>query len=596
MRRIDRRHLANHRTAASLLFAVACSAGAQAGVARAPVAAPATAPAPAPMPSAAAVSRGVAPAQPVPDLAFSFVVVDNVSHSVGGAAPTLVVTRIVQPAASNASRQAVNPCSQSIAFPLQLTVKNVGGALFKPLSSAQAVGVQIGPWGAAKDLVTLAVSGSQTMSFTATVPPGHYTLSATIDLHGQVAEARTDNKTLNWPLEVRCQLSNNMAAAPSPATGVAPMAAAARPPAPTKTMSSSTTGAVGAASPAVLAPAAGSNPGMSPSTSSKNGGTGAMISANYVPAPTGLTNTQDQKACTDHGGFGGGLACAAGLPAGKLVLIWTCQNCKVNGYHLFRVDNGQHTRLPSNGAYSSSASVTLAMLDAPADGFNGKCYAVAAYNGMNESKLSDAYCAGGGSVQATMTLQPAHALRWELTRGVTTGAFGKPGDPTDVYDGTLFVGHAFSYQEATAGDLFINRVNRSGLYFDLSQLAGRTVTKAVLQLVAKSSWHGYTSVNKQLVLSNQSPQACVTTIDKATDHWWENNNLASTVSYSSPGAIMGPSFTMDVTSAIQSWLTNGASNYGFVLRGDNENNLYTGNRSDVCLTQLEAVSLVVTYH
>ena len=35
---------------------------------------------------------------------------------------------------------------------------------------------------------------------------------------------------------------------------------------------------------------------------------------------------------------------------------------------------------------------------------------------------------------------------------------------------------------------------------------------------------------------------------------------------------------------------------GFVLRGDDENDLWHGNTNHVCLTQLQSASLVVTYY
>jgi len=327
---------------------------------------------------------------------------------------------------------------------------------------------------------------------------------------------------------------------------------------------------------------------------------GVILNPNYVPGPTGMGSTHDPKVCTAHGGFGGGLACTAGLPSGMLPLIWNCPNCQVDGYHLYRVDSGQHTLMPANGAYSNDATVTLALLDAPSDGFNGKCYAVTAYKGSNESQLSNAYCAGNGSVMATMTLSAAHVLHWNRLRNLRTGGLGYTDPPVDSYDSSLYVGYGFHYWDNPFGDIYGNRVNRTGLYFDLSPLAGRTISKAVLHLVAQSSWHDYGGTGSSLAdqtLTDQTPEACVTSVDKATDHWWENNNLASTVSYISPGPYMGPSFDVDVTSAIQSWMGYAApSNFGFVLRGANENDQYHGNSNSVCLTLLESASLVVTYY
>jgi len=328
---------------------------------------------------------------------------------------------------------------------------------------------------------------------------------------------------------------------------------------------------------------------------------GVILNPNYVPGPTGMGSTHDPKVCTAHGGFGGGLACTAGLPSGMLPLIWNCPNCQVDGYHLYRVDGGQHTLMPANGAYSNDATVTLALLDAPSDGFNGKCYAVTAYKGSNESQLSNAYCAGNGSVMATMTLSAAHVLHWYHSRSSRTGVIGYTNPPSDSYDSALYVGYADHYGENTFGDLYLDQFNRLGLMFDLSSLAGHPVSKALLQLSALSSWHDYDSTDYVKVatanLSAQSPEACVTKVDLATDHWWLNNDLNSTVSYLTPGAYMGPDFSVDVTTAVQKWLGLGAPpNFGFVLRGDDENDQWHGNTNHVCLTQLQSASLVVTYY
>jgi hypothetical protein len=642
MLRNVRRHRAIPRSALTLLFVIlAVRAAAQAAPAKAPAA-------PAPKPSPATVGVGVAPSHlsQVADLAFSVVVVDNTTYNVGTMTPSVVVTRTVPPAAAgSASRQTMNPCGTAISFPLQVSVKNEGSAQFVPLSSAQALGVHIGAWGAAKDLVTLGVGVTQTMSFNPSLAPGKYTLQLMIDLKGQVAEARSDNKALNWPLEVRCQVSANKAAIP--AAGVAPMTVAAKSGAPMSTMSSSPSGNAGAAAnapasgntpvkavqgsaatapvtnpppkppPPSSAPAPGSAPvkavqgsaatapvynppkpippANAPAPASKTGGSAAMVDVMAVFAPSGLGNTQDEKACGDHGGFGGAVACHALLPAGALALVWNCPHCNnVIGYHLYRVDGGQHTMIASNDAYVSDRSVTLAILNAPGDGFNGKCYAVTAYSSSRESALSNAYCAGSGSVLATMTLNTAHTLVWQRERNITTGTFGHSDKPTDQYSNGLEVGYALDYFERGTGDGYVNTVYRSGVYFDLSPLQGKTVSKAVLQLVANVSYHGFDERGNN---GNPGPQACVTIVDKATDTWWTNNDLTSTQSYLAPGRIMGPKFSIDVTSAIQNWVGYGKdSNYGFVLRGENENDQYTGKGGEICLTQLASATLVVTYH
>jgi hypothetical protein len=332
--------------------------------------------------------------------------------------------------------------------------------------------------------------------------------------------------------------------------------------------------------------------------------TGPVIQRNpriqLVPTPVGMSITHDTQTCSAHGGFGGGLACLAGLQAGMLALIWNCKGCQVDGYHLYRVDGGQHTLLPSNGAYGNDASVTLALLSAPSDGFNGKCYAVTAYKGSFESNLSNWACAGAGSVATTVTLSATHILHWDRARELRTGTLGYTNPATDTYDSTLYVGYRDHYGENTFGDLYYDQVDRSAMMFDLSSLLGHPIAKAVLKMSAFASWHDYDSTDYVKVrtaqLTAQSPITCVSFVDLATDHWWENNDLNSTVRYLSPGGFMGPDFGIDVTTAVAKWASNATSNFGFILRGDDENDQWHGNTNHVCLTQLESVSLVVTYY
>jgi hypothetical protein len=322
-----------------------------------------------------------------------------------------------------------------------------------------------------------------------------------------------------------------------------------------------------------------------------------VVSATFVPTPTGMGSTHDPHMCASHGGTAGSLACSAALPAGQLALVWTCHGCKVNGYRLYRVDNGQRTLLPANGAYASDALVTLALLEPPGDGFNGKCWAVAAYNGSNESQLSNGWCAGAGSTMSSMTLQPGHAVHWQHYRPSRTGVIGHTDKPIDTYDATIYVGYADHYWNNEFGDSYDDYIHRSGVYFDLSPLAGKTVSHAVLQFNAFSSWHDYDNTSGEGPnLTAQSTEACVARIYKATDHWWENNDLSSRVSYIAPGNFNGPTFSIDVTSAIGGWLKNPTTNFGFILAGSDENDTWHGNRNNVCLTQLESVALVVTYH
>jgi len=153
---------------------------------------------------------------PLPDLTFSFVTVQKRTYNVTGGTHSIIYDEAAGPSSPQAVRRGADACNRTLGFPLQLIVKNIGQADFVPKGSAQAVGVNIGPWNSAKDLVKIPKGGSQVMDFNVSLAAGRYTLQAQIDLHQQVAESRSDNNTLSWPFEVKCD-TRAMAPAPVPA-------------------------------------------------------------------------------------------------------------------------------------------------------------------------------------------------------------------------------------------------------------------------------------------------------------------------------------------------------------------------------------------
>lgn len=165
-------------------------------------------------------SAAAAPARTaLPDLAFSSVTVQAWTHLVSRNPQPIIVYEAPSPAGRQPG-QGASECNRAMTFPVQLSVRNIGQAEFITKGSAQAVGVSVGPWNSARDLANLAPGASQLMSFNVTLPPGQYMLQAMIDLHGQVAESRSDNNSLSWPLEVKCE--SGAVIAPAPINSLAP--------------------------------------------------------------------------------------------------------------------------------------------------------------------------------------------------------------------------------------------------------------------------------------------------------------------------------------------------------------------------------------
>lgn len=308
---------------------------------------------------------------------------------------------------------------------------------------------------------------------------------------------------------------------------------------------------------------------------------GSAVNAMFVAAPSGLSNTLDAKVCTQHGGFAGGLGCQAGLPNGMLALVWSCANCKADGYRLFRVDGGRHepVAIPANGG-----DVTIALLDAPQGGFAGRCYAVMAYRGPNESELSNAYCAGGGSIMATANFAPQHV------RNSMRGRFRPKGLGADVFDasnsgGALIAGASHTTTQYFSGDGWDNRLFRGGVYFDLSSLLHKHIYNAKLHVVVDTSSRNGGATDHST--------SCASTIATGTAYWWNYADWIEASVRLRPGEINGPDVAYDVTPIVVDW-ANAIPNFGFVLMTDDSDlNAFTTNQCKTTYTG--RISLEVKY-
>jgi hypothetical protein len=297
----------------------------------------------------------------------------------------------------------------------------------------------------------------------------------------------------------------------------------------------------------------------------------------YVPFPAGMTNTVDSKVCTQHGGFAAGLGCTGGIPNGMLALVWNCPNCKVDGYHLYRVDGGKHEAVttPANGA-----AFTAALLDAPQGGFNGRCYAAAAYRGANESDLSNPYCASGGSVVVTDIFKPDH-VRSSIDNAMTGSGL------MSTSSGDLTVGASHTTEKHNYGDMSTNSIARGALHFDVSKLSQRHIMSATLHVSVDTTFLDSGGIDHGT--------SCASEIALGADRWWEHGDwiLAAgqlpdpghrydTPASLQPGSASGPDATYDITPIVSDWALGKEPNVGVVLMtndkvidGFSENACYT---------------------
>jgi hypothetical protein len=302
------------------------------------------------------------------------------------------------------------------------------------------------------------------------------------------------------------------------------------------------------------------------------------------PAPDSLTNTTDPPTCTNHAGFGGGLACLAGIPNGQLALIWNWTPVKgvpkVDGFNVYRVDGGQHTRVAQqNAKLDSGAVATLALLAKPSDGFNGKCYVVTAYLGKGESGDSGYFCAGGyqgGPIVESFNLAPNNLRTVDHHYSYTgygpgcglsnTGTGSRPG---------LWVGFIHSYVSAagfTCGeDTF---VDQTAVSFNLG-------AAGIILRNPKASVQSATLTFKR---TDGTQGSCLAGLRLAAADWTNatdlipNTDYYTNIPWSPSGAsvnaggvvISGPNYSFAVSKPINDWAKGVTTNYGWVLTGGNE--------------------------
>ncbi|MBV8280892.1 MAG: DNRLRE domain-containing protein, partial [Candidatus Eremiobacteraeota bacterium] len=310
------------------------------------------------------------------------------------------------------------------------------------------------------------------------------------------------------------------------------------------------------------------------------------------PSPNSLGNTNDPQVCTAHAGLGGGLACSAGFGNHWLALVWSCNNCKADGYRIYRVDGGQRTLVPPNGAYNKDATVTLAVLPTPNGGFSGKCYSVTAYKGSSESNDSNTYCVNGPIdtpivrsfnlvPNNTRTVYHHHSYAAPVPGcGLPTNGLGEsPGLTVGFihdfcstlgvtgYSDTMIYQSALSFDLGAAGILLRNSkasVKSATLTFQRDDGTNSSCLAAVH--LPTGDWS-----NAQELIPNN---------DYISGIPWSTNDVSASGPFDGHMVLIGGGkYSIDVTSAIQGFAKGTIPDYGFLLMGGNETRETSDNNS-----------------
>lgn len=258
-----------------------------------------------------------------------------------------------------------------------------------------------------------------------------------------------------------------------------------------------------------------------------------------------------------------------------LALIWSSGG-GADGYKVYRVDGGQHTLIYTQ---ANGKDVTLALVEKPSDGFNGKCYVVTAYRGKAESADSNFFCAGGyqgGPIVESFTVVPNDA-RWvehryhfeQFAPGCGLEVSGTK--PQTTFD----VGFAHSYDTSAGFTCSVtNYVFQSAVGFDLGPGG----------IVLRGSKASIKSATLSFQRTDPSNVSCLAGVHLPTVDWSNAQELIAhddyrgNIPWGQPNQsvntgvvkISGTNYSIDVASAVSDFAKGNRTNHGFLLVGGNE--------------------------
>ncbi len=297
-------------------------------------------------------------------------------------------------------------------------------------------------------------------------------------------------------------------------------------------------------------------------------------------APTNVKQTTNEQECGAHGfGFG----CPIAMSNGYLVLVWcwqpagcnpasTSQNIKA--FNVYEVDNGKHVVVDNVNPDNGGNLPTAGSVSPPPGGFANQCYAVTAVmSDKRESGRSNVVCLGNGTVgNVTDSYQPtASTIRSEASQ------YGGVPFRADC-NTAMCVGWHHDQSSIIAPNIipiwwYADNVRAYYRFDGLNSIQGHYIASATLTVIPIGG-----SLN------------CFSALAAADTDWTQVPNTYIGGNFLAPGGSLAGG--LDVTSIVRAWVAGGMPNYGFVLRGSNENLVA---ESTECRTELGAATLTVVH-
>lgn len=316
-----------------------------------------------------------------------------------------------------------------------------------------------------------------------------------------------------------------------------------------------------------------------------------------VPTPEDLRLTGDPTTCLQHGVIL--LFCNAVIENKYAVFVWTPVSCwpgtgcnnNIGGYNLYEVQPDKTLVLRKKVNNPDQTTAAIPPPAWPDTAGTQHCFVVTSFTSDTgeESPPSNTTCFEFANLGIqTTSLSPTDML-WRYQTNYKgcdwKAAVGPSVSPDANLPNTIVVGYEHG---SPACDIW-NAIFRGAVRFDPSQIPGK-VASARLRFDYVSSDY-YTSAD----MATNEIKSCAAYLMLATDDWRGNPYGDKAMTIPAKDYMSLGSGSPDVTPVVKEWLQGTTPNYGFVLRGSQEN-LTDDHGQNACTTVYNNLRLEVSYY
>jgi hypothetical protein len=316
-----------------------------------------------------------------------------------------------------------------------------------------------------------------------------------------------------------------------------------------------------------------------------------------VPTPVDFKLTGDPTTCLQHGVIL--LFCKAVIKDKYAVFVWTPVSCwpgngcnnNIGGYNLYEVQPDKTLVLRKKVNNPDQTTAAISPPAWPDTAGTQRCFVVTAFTSDtgDESPPSNTACFEFAKLGIqTISLSPTDML-WRYHshyEGCDWKAAVGPGmSPYDLPPNTIVAGYEHGAHNC---DLW-NAIFRGAVSFDPSQIPGKLVS-------ARFKFDLYsTEYEVAPDVATNTIKSCASYLMLATEDWHGNPYGDKPITIPAKDYTKLNSNEPDVTPVVKEWLQGTTPNYGFVLRGSQEN-ITDNHGENACASVYNNLRLDVAYY